>query len=84
MHLILVLAVLPVVYIVAWLLTPVLVVLHSTMTVGEYLRQHVGAWAEMSFLVGLFTAVAGAFESRRFFWFGLLPLLLGTVVVARL
>lgn len=84
MQLLLVLALLPFVYILAWVTSPLLVALHSIVTVAERLRVHVGPIPEATLFVVLAMLVALCGKSSRFFWLGLLPVLLGIVALARL
>lgn len=84
MHLLLVLAVLPVVYVFAWLVSPLLVALYSVVTVAERLRTDVGPLAEAGFFVALAMLTTACGKSSRFFWFALLPVIVVTVFIARM
>lgn len=83
MQLLLVLALLPFIYILAWAASPALVALHSIVVVAERLRTNAGPLAEAGFFVALAMLTTLCGKSWRFFWFGLLPVIVGCIVVVR-
>lgn len=84
MHFLLVMMLLPVIYVLAWLVSPVLIALYSVLKVAEEIRANFGGVAAGTFQVGLITIVALAVQSKRWFWFGLLPVLVITCLVDRI
>lgn len=83
MRFLLVMLVLPLIYVAAWLVSPLLIALYSVVKVAEQIRANFGGVAAGIFQVGLITLVALAVQSRRWFWFGLLPVTVLTCLVAR-
>jgi hypothetical protein len=81
MQLVLVLAQLPAIYVLAWLISPILVAIHAVVTVGERLRMHVGPLSDGVFIVALVVFVAIGATSRKFLWFGLVPLTVVMVLI---
>lgn len=83
MRLLFVLALLPVITIVAWIAAPLLIALHAVVTVAERIRASFGAFGELAFFEIFVVLVTLSWKSSRFFWFGLLPVTITTVVLAR-
>jgi hypothetical protein len=84
MQLLFILALLPFIYLLAWLISPFLVALHSILSVADLLRTKVGGWAGTLLVITYITMVAAGVASRRFLWWGLLPITVGIVALARL
>jgi hypothetical protein len=83
MQLLFVLALLPLVYLLAWVAAPFLYALHSVVVVAEKIHNQFGPVAQFAYfdLFIVLTVMCG--YSRHFFWLGLMPLIVGTCVVAR-
>jgi hypothetical protein len=83
MQLIFILALLPFIYVLAWLASPLLYAAYSVVVVAEKVHNQFGPLAEFAFfdifiVLGIFCG-----WSTRFFWFGLLPLVVACCVIAR-
>jgi hypothetical protein len=82
MRMLLVLGLLPVITIVAWVAAPLLVALHAVFTVAERVRATFGAYGELAFFEIFVVLAVLSFKSGKFFWLGLLPVTIATVVLA--
>lgn len=83
MRLLFVLALLPLIGIVSWLASPILIALWSIVKVAERIRASFGAFGELAFFEMFVVLTVLSFQSRKFFWFGLLPVVAATVFLAR-
>lgn len=83
MQFLLVLLLLPAIYLAAWLISPLLIALYSVVKVAEQIRGNFGGMGAGIFQVGLIMLVALAVQSSRWFWLGLLPVMVVICLVAR-
>lgn len=84
MHLLLVLALLPFIWLAAWVLSPILIVLQSIVVLAERLRLYGGLLAEGGYFATLVVLVVLCGKTSRFFWFGVLPVIVASVALTRL
>lgn len=76
-------ALLPVIGIVSWVASPILIALWSIVKLAERIRASVGAFGELAFFEIFVVLTVLSFKSGKFFWLGLLPVTVATVVLAR-
>jgi hypothetical protein len=84
MRLLFVLAVLPFVYLLAWAASPFLYAAYSVIVVAEKVHNQFGPLAEFMFFDVFVVLVVFCGSSSRFFWLGLVPLVVACCVIAHL
>jgi hypothetical protein len=84
MQLLFILALLPFIYLLAWVASPLLYAVYSIGIVAEKVHNQFGPFVQFVFFDIFIVLIVFCGWSRRVFWFGLLPLILACSVIAHL